>query len=166
VLLCLVLAPGAVAQNTPSVEYQVKAAYIYNFTKLIDWNEDVVTGGQLVVGIVGEDRFGAALSVIDGETVGPLRLVVRRFDDIETTSPCHVLFVSGSLARQQRGLLNALRGRGILTIGETDDFIRAGGVINFVKVRDKVHFEINLSAARQAGLEISSHLLRLAATVY
>jgi hypothetical protein len=160
----------AVAAESPEgvSEYQVKAAFIYNFTKFTDWPTNAFTSADapLVIGIVGEDPFGKTMDdVVRGEVVRDRPLVVKRLRPGEDFRSCHVLFISRSEKDHLRELLGQLKGRPVLAVGDTSGFAEQGGTVNFVLVQKTVKMEINQAAAAAAGLQISAKLLKLARLV-
>jgi hypothetical protein len=165
-LLLLLVSLGRVAG--PEVEaqtlneYQVKAAFILNFARFIEWPGDgYVDSGMLVVGIVGDDPFGGSLDQLSDNTVNGHRIVIRRLKMGDNLKACQILFVSSSERNRLGKILESVRGSSVLTIGELPQFNQAGGMIKFVIQDDKVRFEINTGAASQARLRISSKLLAL-----
>jgi hypothetical protein len=150
-----------VQAQTPN-EYRVKAAFILNFARFIEWPGDGYgAGGALVVGIVGDDPFGGSLDQLNGTTVNGHRIVIRRLKAGDYLKACQILFVSSSERNRLGKILESVRGGSVLTIGELPQFNQAGGIIKFVIQDDKVRFEINTGAAGQARLRISSKLLAL-----
>ncbi|HKH49985.1 MAG TPA: YfiR family protein [Thermoanaerobaculia bacterium] len=150
------------------LEYQVKAAFLFNFTKFVEWPSDVFTspGDPVTVCVMGDDSFGESLdAVVQGETVNGRRLKVHRTRSPAELRACHMLFVPRS-ERRQSELLSSLRGAGILTVGDGDGFLSDGGIIRFVLDQNRVRFEINHAAAEANRLKLSSKLLRLARRVY
>ena len=146
-------------------EYQVKAAFLYNFAKFIKWPESAFseTNSPLVIGILGEDPFGPSLELaLQGKIINGHPLVVRDVDTMADVKQCQVVFICKKPKRNIAQFVNTLHKAGILIVGETDHFTEAGGMINFVMEDAKVRFEINDSAASKAGLTISSKLLTLA----
>jgi len=149
-------------------EYQVKAAQIYKFAKFVEWPS--LSGTDLnrpvVVGILGEDPFGQDIeAVIGGKTADGRRLVIKRFPKLQSLGPCHILFVSSSQRNSLRQVFAAVKGSGVLTVGETDQFAQEGGVIQFVIDGGKVHLVINQAAAERAGVKISAKLLAMARVI-
>ena len=143
-------------------EYQVKAAFILNFAKFVDWPGDSFSdGGSLVVGIVGEDPFRGALDQLSGNTINGRRLVIRRLKATDNLRVCQILFVGSSERNRLGKIIESLKGASVLTIGELPQFTQVGGVIKFIIQDNKVRFEINTGAAGQARLRISSKLLAL-----
>jgi hypothetical protein len=157
-VVALVLATAASAQDVP-LEYRVKAAYLFNFTKFIDWPAGSMDdGAPLVICVAGANPFGTALDeTIRGELVGGRALEARV---VREPSGCNVLFVPKGVP--PAGLLREARTKPILTVGESTDFLHEGGVVNFFMEDGKVRFEIGQDAASRAQLRISSRLMRLA----
>jgi hypothetical protein len=167
-LAAFALAAAAPAQTSSTREYQVKAVFLFNFAQFVDWPPAAFSDPQspLVIGVLGKDPFDGALDdAVRGETVNARPLEVRRFKSVEEIRDCHVLFISGSESAHLDRILGALKGRNILTVGDTDGFAERGGMIRFVIEKNKVRFRINLDSAKAAGLTISSKLLRPAEIV-
>jgi len=155
-------------QGQAAEEHEVKAAFLYNFTKFVEWPRGAFRddGAPVVVGVFGPDPFGAALDeIVAGKVAGERPFVIRRLDSSDGLAECHVLFVSSAKAAEFVRLLPSLAHRPILTLGETDRFCESGGVVQFVMRQRKVRFRINVTAAERAGLKISSRLLDLAEVV-
>jgi hypothetical protein len=144
-------------------EYDVKAAYLLNFIKFVQWPSSAESPNRpFGICIVGDDPFGATLDhIVEGEQVNDRRLEVRR--GRQQPGSCEVLFVSKSVKEVPEVLREA--GRGALTVGETDDFLREGGIISFVIENRRVRFVVNQKAATNAGLQLSSRLLNVARSV-
>lgn len=157
--------PTAAGDNAGLSEYQVKAVYLYNFTKFIDWPTNNLTPADapIVIGILGEDPFGKTLDdLVANEVVRGHRLVVKRLNPDDDWRGCQVLFISHLKKAPLAALLQKLKENPILTVSDSSGFAEQGGIINFVIVQDKVKLEINPDAAAAAGLQISSKLLKLA----
>ena len=148
--------------TTDSVESNVKAAWLYNFAKFVDWPADAAAGDTLVIGVLGEDPFGPALDALQRKTVKNRRIQVKRFATLDALERCHILFVSSSEQDNLGEILAAISGDSVLTVGETASFAKAGGVISLLNRRTKIRFQINVGAGESSGLQISSQLLRLA----
>lgn len=150
-----------VAAQAPN-EYRVKAAFILNFARFIEWPGDAYSdGSSLVVGIIGDDPFGGALDQLNGTSVNGRRITIRRLRLGDNLRACQILFVSSSERSRLGKILESIRGASVLTIGELPQFIQAGGILKFVIQDDKVRFEINAGTASQARLRVSSKLLAL-----
>jgi hypothetical protein len=161
-LLGAQLAPLPAGQPT---EYQVKAAFLLNFTKFIEWpvSDQPASSAPFTICILGEDPFGPALDqIIEGETANGQRIAVQR-SRREPVKNCQLLYVD----KAERGIPEILTnvGRGVLTVGEGENFLREGGMIAFVLENRRVRFNINLPAARNASLKFSSKLLNVAKVV-
>jgi len=162
VAAAVLLAPSLSAAVS---EYSVKAAFLLNFGKYVEWPETAI-GSALDICVLGRDPFGATLDeTVAGRTVGSRNVKARRVSDVSQASGCNILFVSRDEQARVDAVLASLAGSPVLLVGEQDRFARQGGMINFVEVDQKVRFEINEAAAKKAGLKISSQLLKLATIV-
>jgi hypothetical protein len=157
--LTLLAAAGAtLAAQDVALEYRVKAAYLYNFVRFVEWPA-AAEQGPLTICVVRPSPFGAVLAdTVQGERVNGRTIVPRLVDTAD--ADCHVVFVPAGSAPGPS--LRAVQDTPALTVGESPDFIRQGGIVNFVREGTNVRFEIDDAAARRAGLRISSRLLRLA----
>ncbi|OGR06099.1 MAG: hypothetical protein A2511_16590 [Deltaproteobacteria bacterium RIFOXYD12_FULL_50_9] len=144
-------------------ENAVKAAYLYNFAQFVDWPPDTWTSSSepFNVCILGDNPFGRALETIHGKTIKMRKVSVVLIDKPSAVDHCQVLFISQSINRQVEQIIKQVDRRPILTISDMVDFVQAGGMIGLFTDEGRIQFEINNSAAEQAGLTISSHLLRL-----
>ena len=156
---------GARAQS--SHEYEIKAAFLYNFVKFVEWPSEALpeTSATITVCVLGDDPSADALESINGKTVKGRRLSVRRLQPTTGIESCHVLFISSSQESRLPQVMQNLHGSSVLTVGEMERFIPSGGIINFVIERNKVRFEISPSGAERARLKLSSQLLSLARVV-
>jgi hypothetical protein len=165
--ILLALPPtGAVAQVAS--EYDIKAAFLYNFTKFVEWPPEAFAAQstQLKVCILGSDPFGKSLqSVLEGEEVQGRKLALLRVNTLYDPGLCHILFISRSERERIPAILAAVQGSPVLTVSETDGFADKGGAINFKVLDGRVRFEINQTAAERAKLKMSSKLLSLATRV-
>jgi YfiR/HmsC-like len=156
---------AALPLGAQELEYQLKAAFLYNFVKFVEWPAEAFNGEKspLSICIHGTDPFGDTLdTVVRGETVGERGLIVQRPESLSDLRDCHVLFVSRSEKARLPEILARVEGEPVLTVGDADGFLKAGGIINFVLEENKVRFAINPEAAERNRLKISSKLLRLA----
>ena len=144
-------------------EYQIKAAFLYNFAKFVEWPAAAFKDAQSTVTlcILGNDPFGDALDSLREKTIEGRRLVIRRVSKIEEADRCHILFVSASEKESLSHILKVIRSWNVLTVGDTKGFAESGVMINLISIENKVGFEINLAAAEHASLKISSKLLKL-----
>jgi hypothetical protein len=167
-ILCS-MAPSLRAQSGGS-EYEIKAAFMFNFAKFIEWPAEKLpqATSPIIFGVVGEDPFISPDGVdelkktLESKTIGGRPVKIRRFRADEPMDACHVLFVSNSERRRFGSIVNALRGKSVLTVADTSGFCQAGGMINFRVEADKVRFDINQQAAEKENLKISSKLLSIA----
>lgn len=149
-------------------EYKVKAAFLYNFAKFVEWPGEALSdeGSPIVIGIVGADPFGSALDrTIKGQTAQGRPLAVRRLKSGQDLKGCHILFISASETRRIPQILDGIRGSSILTVSEVEQFAHIGGIINFFIEQNKLRLEINVDTAGRARLKISSKLLSVAKVV-
>lgn len=163
-LFALALNP-AETNPAPPVEYQVKAAFIDNFIKFIDWPEGALADSTINISILGDTPLAEALKSIEDVQVKGRRLSIRTIKTVQDLGASHIVFVASSETNRIEEVLGALKKRNVLTIGEVGGFCRKGGMINFTLDENKVRFEINVDSARDAGLNISSKLLKLARIV-
>jgi hypothetical protein len=173
ILPILLAALSLNAQNTSgSAEYLIKAGFIYNFANLVQWPSSSFAqpDSPIVIVILGEDHFGTTLDrASDGKKVNSRPFVLKRAKSISelqrTLGPqkdCQILYVSSSEMPHLNDAIQMLKGVPVLTIGETPGFARNGGIINLILEDNKVRFEVNVAAAKEADLNISSRLLALA----
>ena len=164
------------AESEQEQEYKVKAAFLYNFIKFIDWPSQKLSDEDAIrIGIIGSNPFGKAFEPVKDKQIKNKKIGIKLFDSLEQTKltveqitdirKCHVLFVCRSEVKHFKEILNLTKGYNILTVGDTDGFIESGGIINFLIEDQKVRFEINNYTAKQAKLNIRSQLLRLAKKV-
>jgi hypothetical protein len=159
-------APRGLAE--PVGEYSVKAAFLLNFARLIQWPNESFEGPKapIVVGFFGADAFEAARAAgIDQKRVGARPVEIRHISRASEASLCHLVFLSDGEGTGPESLLEATRESRVLTVSEIDGFAGQGGIINFYRDGKKVRFEINTDAAKKRGFRISSRLLGLAKIV-
>lgn len=152
------------AEESISKEYLVKAAFIYNFARFTDWPEESFSGSDdpLVLVIIGKDPFEKAIESIADRRVQGRTLRIKRITLPEEIDRCHMLFISTSEKDRLPEILEKIKNRPVLTIGEMEGYAASGGMINFSVIKNKIRFEINIDVAKRSGLQISSKLLRLA----
>jgi hypothetical protein len=167
--LFLIAPPIALSQKEESAEYPVKLAFLYNFTKFVEWPPDSYRepGAPLLICIVGHDPFSETLEVeLRTRNVGGHPVELRTFKPNDKLSVCQIVFVPATEKHQAERILRSLKGSSTLTVGETEGFAVLGGIINLTVEANKVHFEVNRLAAERAGLKISSSLLSIAKIVH
>lgn len=170
-MLALVIAAGNVSLTTagqaPPGEYDVKAAFVYNFLKFVEWPaRSAADAKKITVCTLGDLPTAAAFDDLDNQELMGSKLTVRHLARLTNVRECQVLFIASSEERRLSTIMAAVQGSGILTIGDAEGFAQRGVIINFIIQNKKVRFEINAETARQAGLKISSKLMKLASTVY
>ncbi|HUO56777.1 MAG TPA: YfiR family protein [bacterium] len=151
-------------------EYQVKAAYLFNFTKFVDWPQTTLTPEKktFIIGVLGEDPFGGTLEqAVAGKVAKGLPIEIRRIDDFDPDdsaklTDCQILFIAYSQKSRLSQILKALRKAPVLTVSEIENFSLAGGVILFDQVGKRIKLVVNPGAARRASLGISARLLQVA----
>ncbi len=149
-------------------EYQVKAAFLYNFAKFVEWPPGTFANSSDPIGIciVGQNPFGSTLEdMVKGKKIGNRTFVVWRLRDTQQANKCQILFIGAADSKRIRASLEALKSADILTVGETEDFVAAGGIIGFRLEGTRVHIQVALDTAEHTKLRISSHLLGLAEIV-
>jgi hypothetical protein len=158
--------PGS-GDNTPRpTEYEVKAAFVYNFTKFVEWPSEKFESDSLVIGVYGENPFEDFLGrVTRGKLARGRHVAVRECEDLEQATSCHAVFVNIDDEKERERSLEILEEAHVLTISDTKGFARQGGMIGFVLKENRIHFEINAEATQEADLRISSQLLKLATVV-
>jgi len=163
-LALLGAAPLNSAPQEISREYQIKAAFLFNFAQFVEWPAGAFANpsAPLCIGILGNDPFGPALDqTVQGETIRSRPLVVTRSKQVEDLKDCQLVFISESERDRVGEVLAALDLQSVLTVSDIDRFAERGGVIRFFVQGNRVRFEINPTSARREGLKISSQLLAL-----
>lgn len=188
VLFAIPITALAGEQSARSKEYQVKAAFLYNFIKFVDWPEEKVADSNepMVIGVIGSKDFIKAFENVKGKRVKDRSVIVKYFEgfeeskkskqendseqnrNIKALGKCHVVMFctcDSTVIKNRDEIIEALKDTSVLIVGEMPGFIEAGGIINFLMEDKKVRFEINLDAANEAKLKIRSKLIRLAKRV-
>lgn len=152
------------AEEREFSEHEVKAGFIYNFAKFIEWPDETLPNVRTTITfcLIGTDPFGKALDAIDNKTVRDKRFETKNIGLSKDLKNCNILFISNSEKKRLPQILEILKGTSILTIGDTRGYAQQGIIINFTMEQKKVKFEINTASARKTKLIISSKLLRLA----
>lgn len=153
---------GAYAQSE-SLEYHLKAAFLYQFSKFVEWPPQALRTSQstICIGTVDGGPMAEALQTIEGKETKGRRVAVKRFKTPEDLEFCHILYISPALEARVAEILDRLKGAATLTVSDLHGFARRGGMIGLMTVDHKIRFEINREAAERAHLQLSSHLLRL-----
>lgn len=171
-VLCLVLAlvfiPETALAQESAGEYELKAAMLYNLTRFVEWPAAAYADAQgpTVLCILGRDPFGDSLtSIASSQSAGGRAVQVRRIPSNKEVRGCHVVYISSSEHKNIAQILATLKGTSVLTVGEMAQFAARGGMIQFSLEEKQVRFEVNLEAASESDLKISSRLLVLARVV-
>lgn len=166
-IFCIMAVPGtACAANGDSLEYAVKAAYLYKFGIYVEWPAAAFSSpdAELNLCVAGDDPFGAALdNAVEGQRIDNRPIVIRRLKTVTRDSGCHILYLGVPDATRANQILETVRGTSVLTVG--DAIGAGGGIVTFVVKDRRVRFNVDEDAAAQNGLIVSSKLLNLALTV-
>ena len=156
--------PTVDAQSNQVQEYNVKAAFLFNFANFIEWPDRAFPSKEasFVVGVLGDNPFGNALNALRAKNIQGRKVEIRNYSKAEDILGCQILFISGSGQGNLNPNMKSLKGIPILTVSDQDGFCQQGGMINLIPVGNRIGFEVNEYAARQAGIKISSQLLKLA----
>lgn len=152
--------------DTAVAEYQLKAAYLFNFAKFTEWPAAALpAGAPVTVCVAGRDPFGEALTGIETKTIQNHPVRVRRSVRIDDLRGCHLVFVGEGEERRLPELFRNAELASALTLGDSEDFVEHGGTIGLVTRDNRILFDVNMDSARRAGLRLSSQMLKLARTV-
>ncbi|MGA2030208.1 MAG: YfiR family protein [Verrucomicrobiota bacterium] len=150
--------------QTVSHEYPLKAVFLFNFAQFTDWPTNAFDkpDSPLVIGVLGDDPFGALLDdAVRGETVNGRKFAVERYLHVEDIKTCHILFISQSETRRLDKIEAGLKGKPVLTVSDIDNSAYRGVCVQFVTINNKIHLRINLDSLKDANLTMSSKLLRV-----
>ncbi|MEO6131013.1 MAG: YfiR family protein [Saprospiraceae bacterium] len=153
------------AQVVTATEYKIQAVFLYNFSHFVEWPTESFTDyyDPFIIGIIGEDPFGAYIDeAVAEERIKSHILEVERYNDVCDVRHCHILYINQQDPDKVRLILSEVADKNILTVSDTPDFIRWGGLIRFFTENNKIRLEINNTAARKKHIMISSKLLRVA----
>jgi len=170
-LLAGLFVSPATAQDSESIrEQQIKAAFLYNFINFVDWPEEKMPDNNdpVFIGIIGNEDFAKAFEPIKDKTIRGKTITVKYFKDLNELKKCHVVLLcicGPTSVDYSKQVLEILKNSPVLTVGEQADFLEQGGNINFLRVDDKIRFEINLDSVKQNNLKIRSKLVKLAKRV-
>ena len=163
--VCLFLLCSLAFAERPS-EYQVKAVYLYNFGKFVNWPADAARSIDFDVCVLGTDPFGQLLdATVSDSTINGKRVVAKRIARAQDASDCRIVFIAGSESPRLAGHLPVLNRLHVLTVSDNPHFLERGGMIQFVFDGDRIRFAVNLTATQEAGLTLSSELLKVATKV-
>jgi len=163
-LLCL---PTPGPSETSVGEYSLKAAFIYNFSKFVEWPESAFRGKrEFCIATLGRTPLDRELASLSGKNVQGRAIVFRKLSSPEEAAQCQVLFISRSELAKLEGILDALRDVPVLTIAEGDDFCKRGGMLSLEKDSGKIVFDVNYHETQRSKLKPNSQLLKLARKIY
>jgi hypothetical protein len=154
---------GALGQTVK--DYDLKAVFLFNFVQFVEWPPETFPNADapIVIGVLGEDSVEKSLDqVVRNEIVRERKLVVKRYRRIDEIDSCQILFISQSKSEEFKEVLAVLKGKPVLTVGETEGFALGGGMIRFLTDQNKIRLRINKDATEAAGLTMSSKLLKAA----
>jgi hypothetical protein len=164
----LVAVPCVRAQSSKPTDYDVKAAYLYNFGHFVEWPANVASAQNepFTVCVLGQDPFGPVLdTTLAGETIAGKRVAAKRISTLDEAGSCQILFLSSAEEARLNSIIKALSKQAVLTVSDMPEFAKRGGMLQFVLEGKRVRFEVNLAAVQHAGLSLSSELLKVATTV-
>jgi len=166
-VICLGTLLGATpvrARQAPSLEGDVKAAFLFNFAQFIDWPKEAFAGADapFTICVTGDALVGPLEKTVEGEMLNGRPIVLRRMAPPDNVAGCHLVYVGRQEGRRSMEILSAAAGMPIVTVGDSAEFIDQGGMIRFTEVAHRIRFEINPDAASRSALRVSSRLLRLA----
>jgi hypothetical protein len=167
-LACTTYGLAEAPNASHSLEYKVKAAYLFNFTKYVEWPSSAFEKSEapILIGILGQDPFGEVMEdTVADRRVGKRSVEVRRSRRIDELRNCHVIFICATEREKLARILGTLRGTYALTVSEIPQFCNSGGMVSFLLEKGVVRFDINLENAEQAGLKISARMLMTARNV-
>lgn len=157
------MAPAQVAAQHG--EYEVKAAFLYNIARFVEWPQKVSPSSNATsfhMCVYGKNPFAGALEAIKGKEIGGKKIIIQHINPLDHAQSCQMLFISASEQNDLKHVISGLSDHPVLTIGDTPGYARNGVIVNFYLEQNKVRFEINIQAAKQSGLKVSSKLLALA----
>jgi len=148
-------------------ENQLKAAYLFNFAKFVEWPASAFAGAgaPLVIGFIGKGPYAEAHDALTGRIAKGRKVQVRQFSRVEEVAGCHILFIATSERGRLKEILRALPATGVLTVSDIGHFCNSGGMIALVNRGERVQFEVHIGNAERAGLKLSSQMLKLALAV-
>jgi|SRR5450631_16647 hypothetical protein len=167
-LACSLAMPMSADADEDRAAYQVKAAFLYNFAKFVEWPAETFknAGAPIHLCVLGTTPLSWMLEeTVRNKNVDGRALSVRGFSTVNLAADCQILFVSASEQKHLRAILESTKSSDVLTVGETNSFVDEGGVVGFNLDHGRIHFDINLQAAQLQRLRISSKLLSLATSV-
>jgi len=145
-------------------EYQMKAKFLYNFARFVEWPDGVFadSNSSITIGVIDPDPFGIDLDkTVEGKRINGRGFRIRRFHRVNELEFCHILFIGTPDKEYRLQILKRLEDWSVLTVGDKKDFAYDGGIINFIMVGKKIFFEINMKALKKSGLVLSPRILKM-----
>jgi len=168
IVWAVIAVPCPRAQTSRPTDYDVKAVYLYNFGRFVEWPSHLTATKTepFTICVLGQDPFGSALdATLAGETIAGKSVTTKRISIPQKSDDCQILFVSSAEEPRLVKIMETLDKEAILTVSDMPEFSQRGGMIQFEREGKKVRFEVNLVAVQRAGLALSSELLKVATTV-
>lgn len=166
-LLLALLSPSAGRAAGLSDELNLKAAFIYNFAKYVEWPDDAPgSREEFCIGTLGRPQLDKALAALAGKSIRGRTVVVRRFNSEDEAGYCQILFIDRSALERFDDIAHALEGRHVMTVADREGFWSTGGMVTLVNQDDRITFDINYREIQRSGLKINSQLLKLARKIY
>jgi len=163
-IFCL---PCAGQAETSSSENSLKAAFIFNFAKYVEWPENALKGkAEFCIATLGRSPLNRELAALSGKSVNGRSIVFRQIRSPEEAAQCQILFISRSELAKLAGILDSLREVPVLTVSDYGDFCTKGGMLSLVVERGKIVFDVNIQETQRAGLKPSSQVLKLTRKIY
>jgi hypothetical protein len=162
----LLVSPAQAEAETKPTQYEVEAAYLFNFGRFVDWPAVAQADSPFVICILGHDPFGPVLDhTVAGETLNGRPVQDKRIARPQDATGCSILYISNSESGRLSKILSIIQGAPVLTVSDIPDFVQQGGMIQFVLRDGRVRFEVSLAPAQSNGLAMSSELLKVAVQV-
>jgi len=166
-LLCISFSTESHAGDVSFPEGKIKAAYIYNFLRFIEWPDDTDPSGLICI-IGSKQEYRRAFHFLTTQEFNNKNITLHEFNtnnEIKLLETCQLVFVTSEASEEQKNIISSFKGGKFLTVGDSEDYTQSGGMISFVRTSSKIGFIVNLAAANESGIRISSKVLRLAEKV-
>ena len=145
-------------------EAKIKTAYLYNFLRFVEWPTDITNRAHLCV-VGHKEEYHDSLQSLTSLTINNEYVTVKEFNEgngLQDLTNCRIIFVTTEASHRQKIVVNTVRGKNTLTVGESAGFASHGGMINFIERDDRINFEVNLNAVSETDIKITSRILRIA----
>jgi hypothetical protein len=167
ILFSLILTGIFHAQGASFSEDEIKTSFLYHFAKYVTWPQSALSDNHspFIIGVLGRDPLEGVLKTLEKNQIGDHPIIVKHFVEADDVKDCHILYISRTEESFIEDILLKLKGKPVLTLSDIPHFIAAGGMIRFVQSENKIKFEINQRSVEDAGLKMSSQLLKLAINI-